>query len=93
MQESVNGLPQHEQPQPPPEQIPSAPPVEPRGLMWQLQQIHFAWKHPDLVQGWWLVSMSYGLLVCILTLLVLDTVRVVRVQLQSNSAVEAPIHE
>ena len=92
MADSMNELPQHEQPQPQQSNIPSAPPAEPRGLTWQLKQIHFAWKHPDLKQGWWLVSMSYGLLVCILTLLVLDTVRVARVQLQS-SAMEASTHE
>lgn len=83
MQDSVNESLQETQPQH--EQTPSAPPVEPRNLTWQLKQINFAWKHPDLAQGWWVVSMGYGLLVCLLTLLVLDTVRVVHIQLQDRA--------
>jgi len=89
----VTGLPQETSPQPQPAQLPISPHPEPHGLVWQLNQIHFAWNHPDLAQGWWLVSITYGLLVCILTLLVLDTVREFRSFLRAESVVEKSTHE
>jgi len=92
MTDSANKLPQEAQTQVQPDTVPSAPPPEPRGLAWQLKQIHFAWKHPDLAQGWWVVSMSYGLLVCLLTLFVFDTVQVFRAEFQSHRAVETEIN-